>query len=214
MPTQDYALLRLKGAGFRPQRAIDVGAYVGDWTRLWKLHFQDAPVLLVEPQEERASDLRAVVESFPDCSAEQALLGAEPGEAWFLGDETNSRIVADDPGKTGRRIPVQTLWDLVSGTPYEQPDFLKLDVQGHELAVLRRAGPLLGRVPVILLEMSVIRIGPVPIFSEVIAFMADHDYRLYDLCGFNERPLDRALWQVDGLFVHSSAPFAASTSWD
>jgi hypothetical protein len=63
------------------------------------------------------------------------------------------------------------------------------------------------------MEVSMLRIGEVPLFHEVIAFMEDAGFRLYDLYGQNYRPLDHALWQIDTIFVSHRSPLISSRHW-
>jgi hypothetical protein len=64
------------------------------------------------------------------------------------------------------------------------------------------------------MEISLIEINQgAPLIADVIDFMDGLDYRLYDLCSFMRRPLDDALWQVDGLFVHADSELVSSNRW-
>ena len=54
-PSVEGALLTLKAKGFDPHFAIDIGAYVGEWTTLFKSVFPGCTVLMVEPQEDRST---------------------------------------------------------------------------------------------------------------------------------------------------------------
>ena len=65
-----------------------------------------------------------------------------------------------------------------------------------------------------MLEVSVIRIGPVPVFREVDAFMAGQSSVFYDVIPQYYRPRDAALWQMDAFYVREDPPLIASISWD
>jgi FkbM family methyltransferase len=71
---------------------------------------------------------------------EIALLGPEErSEVTFHLNDTVSSVLteveSEAPEKEQRSM--STLDTLVSGTPFAEPDFLKLDVQGYELEILR-----------------------------------------------------------------------------
>jgi hypothetical protein len=51
------------------------------------------------------------------------------------------------------------------------------------------------------------------VFREVMDFMADRGYRLYDIIPMYWRPRDGALWQCDAFFVRDDSPLVASESW-
>jgi hypothetical protein len=48
---------------------------------------------------------------------------------------------------------------------------------------------------------------------EVTAFMQEHGFCAYDICGLVRRPLDEALCQMDLLFVKESSRLRARTEW-
>jgi len=48
-----------------------------------------------------------------------------------------------------------------------------------------------------------------PLLHEVTAFLHQHGFVAYDICGLMRRPLDMALAQVDMLFVPEQSPLRA-----
>jgi hypothetical protein len=110
-----------------------------------------------------------------------------------------------------------TLAHVLGDRDLEQPDFLKLDVQGYEIEVLKGAEYLLEErcVEAIMMEVSLLEINEgAPLFADVCQYMDRHSYQLYDICSFMRRPLDQALWQVDGIFVNSDSDLVSSRSWE
>lgn len=211
-------LTNLRRAGFTPRKLIDAGAYRGEWTRMALRIFPDVSCLLIEPQPQLAQGLREMCSRNPKLHFQASLLGAQTGNARFLLEETNSRILPDDfpvgPNDRFCTVPVQTLASVARAEDFEDCDLIKLDLQGHELAALAGAGQLFGRAQVIITEVSWLRIGDVPLFHEVCVAMAERGYRAYDIFGFNYRPLDGALWQTDVCFVREDSPLIASRSWN
>ncbi len=211
-------LNNLREAGFSPRRIIDAGAFMGEWTELAHSIYPSAELLLIEPQPHLTAKLEALCRRLPvTASVRPVLLSSQSGRATFRLQESNSQIVPPDhkPVAGERLIEVEmaTLADLVANTEFAQCDLIKLDLQGHELEALAGAGELFGRAEVIFIEVSWLRIGDVPIAEEVIARFTQKGYRLYDVLGFNHRPLDRALWQTDFIFVRNDSALISSRDW-
>lgn len=215
--TMSARLKNLRAAGFAPRQIIDAGAYHGEWARLAHGIFPAARLLLIEPQPALAAPLAVFCAQLPDAKFRPCLLGRTEGEAAFLLQASNSRMVHADhvagPGEAVLRIPVATLERIAREEAFTNCDFLKLDLQGHELEALAGAGALFGRAEVVLCEVSWLRIEDVPLAHEVIAAFTARGYRLYDVMGFNYRPLDRALWQTDFIFVRETSTLLASRAW-
>lgn len=214
--TMETRLVNLRHAGFICTGAVDVGAYHGDWSRACRSVW-NAPVLMVEPQphckpilERSSTATRGAPIHLEFCA-----LGKAPGTVEFLLEETNSRIA--QPGEFGSlaaiQVPVMTLQELIPRYP-EKFNLLKLDVQGFELDVLEGAAEFLQQFEVIILEVSIIRIGQVPTFYEVMQYMDGKGYRLYDFLPMYYRPLDNALWQGDAFFVRNDSSLVSSLSWN
>ena len=51
------------------------------------------------------------------------------------------------------------------------------------------------------------------LLDEMVAFMSNHDFQVYDGCNFFRRPLDNALWQLDVVFLRRSSFLLASRRW-
>lgn len=210
-------LSNLRNAGFSPQKIIDAGAFHGEWSLTAASIFPEAQYLLIEPQPEAAPLLKKICARHPSFTHRAALLGPVRGQISFLLEGTNSRIVPADfkpsKGQTLLSLPAERLDELSATAGFTSCDYLKLDLQGHELGALEGAGELFGTVEVIQVEVSWLRIGPVPIAAEVITAFTEKGYRLYDVFGFNYRPMDGALWQTDFIFVRNDSRLIASRDW-
>ena len=91
VPDPESSLRRMKRLGFNPTVAIDVGAYVGDWTRSFKKIFPDAQVLMIEPQASKTAVLSKVRSELGNLELRVALLGArEEASVGFSESETAS----------------------------------------------------------------------------------------------------------------------------
>jgi len=92
---------------------------------------------------------------------------------------------------------------------FEQLKYLiKLDLQGAELLALTGCpAKVFSRESIFIIESNLYAnmIGSENQFSNLIKFMGNHSFTLYDICGMNYRPLDQALAQVDLVFVHQES---------
>ncbi|MEQ8958462.1 MAG: FkbM family methyltransferase, partial [Coleofasciculus sp. C2-GNP5-27] len=94
------------------------------------------------------------------------------------------------------------------------PDLLKLDVQGYELEVLKGAEKSLPEIQAILAEINLLDIHQnVPLLADMIAWLDKRNWVAYDICGLTRRPLDKALWQADFIFVPCHSPLRADKRW-
>jgi hypothetical protein len=87
-------------------------------------------------------------------------------------------------------------------------------VQGYELEVLRGATETLRACEAVMSEVSLFRYTPdTPLADEVIGFLRDRGFVLYDVAGVLRRPLDDALGQMDLVFVKEDHPLRKSSAW-
>jgi len=215
-PIPSLALERLKKAGFSPKLLFDVGASHGifveeawkEWPRLETYAF--------EPEPEFVAVLREKEKRFPSLHVCSSLVGAtsktEQPYYHYLGastvlmenvDRPDQKTIAGGPVRSSRMIRLDQFCE-------EQkciPDFLKIDVQGYELEVLKGAEGILSSVEVVYTEVNHLEIyAGVPLASELIGWLAQRGFALHDICEFYRRPLDQALWQSDMIFVQHRSP--------
>lgn len=217
VPDTESSLRRMKRLGFNPAVVIDVGAYVGDWTRSLKGIFPEARVLMVEPQSAKAVFLSKVKSELANVEFRVALLGATAAEnVGFCESETGSSVLMEvehrRPATT--YMAMTTLDAIVENSPFARPNFIKLDVQGYELEVLRGGERTLACAEVVLMEINLLQLHQgAPLFHESAEFMGKRGFQVYDVCSLIRRPYDGAVWQADVMFVHSSSSLVASKRW-
>jgi FkbM family methyltransferase len=218
-----YFLEDVKARAFVPAGILDVGANQGGWTRMAHDVFPGTPAILIEPQIEMVPFLSALCAARSSCEFVHAGAGATTGELiqtiWddlagssFLPEISDSALTKG----TQRRTTIVTIDSLLADPRRSnfRPDLVKLDVQGFELEVLKGARSLFGRTELFILETSLFPFLPnQPLTREVIAFMAERDYELYDITEYLRRPYDGALGQVDLAFVKRHGFFRASNRW-
>ncbi len=200
----------LRGAGVRPATVVDVG--IG-WEGTPELYdaFPDARLLLVDPLAEWEPVMRAIAARRP---AEVVVAAAGPAagerELTVHRSPACSSMVGERAGDDGvlerRVVPVTPLDDMVAAASLAGPFVLKVDVEGGELDVLAGAGRTLEQTEAVILETSLFALVPgAPQVGEVVGWMRDAGWALYDVHGGHLRPLDGALAQLDLTFVREDS---------
>jgi len=211
VPSTEAALRHLKHLGFSPATVIDVGANVGEWTRMCRRLWPTASVLMIEPLPECQAPLARLAAELPGVRYQRALLGANPSASvpFHRCDTASSVLPEYEAEHPTIDMPMTRLDDCSADA-----QLLKIDVQGYELEILKGGSNVLSGAEVVLLEGNFLdlHVG-VPLAHEVVQFMAERDFVLYDTGDFYRRPLDRALWCMDLVFVRRESHWRLSKQW-
>lgn len=188
---------RIGHAPERPLTVFDVGANAGGWTIALLLHsgpwigavhmFEPLPANRARIEEARRHGLfpgSAAVELSPlalSDSAGRTTIHFET-EASELASIDNAEALL--PGRTvalaeALSIETQTLDAYCAGHDIDRIDILKIDVEGHELAVLRGAERMFReqRIGVVAYEFGPHQIGRREFFRDFFQFFERHGYQ-------------------------------------
>lgn len=222
----EQALALLHRAGFRPDVVIDVGANRGQWTHMARGIFPDATYHLVEPQLGCRPLLSAMADRTPRIHIHPVAV-TRPGISSVVmvggGDDRagtgnfiptgrlSQSTVTSQPSASYDSTTLDSLFDTVRGDHL----LLKLDVEGHERAVLEGAGRLLARAEVVVTEFWMFRIADedMPTFSELVAWLERAGLVLYDFGALHGRRSDNRLKSGDAIFVRRDSPLVQNQSW-
>ena len=197
---QVYKMLHTRG--FAPDAIIDVGAYEGHWSTTARSIFGPIPTLMVDAQAGKDAALRRCSDAYEDWTHEIALLGSEDGnEVSFYEMETGSSMMPErsDVSRKEVRIKTRRLDTLAAELPGRNL-FLKLNVQGAELEVLKGAPETLKRAGLVQLETAVLSYNEgAPSMREVLAFMEERGLSPIDIAG--RVRIKNMLIQIDLLFA-------------
>lgn len=197
----------LKRLGFDPQVIYDVGANRAEWSRNVKTIFNNADFFLFEPQKEMEPFLAKFSDDFSGSKYFLTALGPEVGtaEIEIWDDFAGTTLLHKETEKPTRTIPVNTIDNIIhEGTP--RPNLLKIDVQSYELNVLRGASECFGYTEVIILEVALYSLNPnQPVFSDIVLFMAENGYIVYDLWSLHRNVSTNILRYLDVVFVEKNS---------
>jgi len=215
IPNMEWSLMNLKTNGFYPEHILDIGAYEGEWTKLVKKIWPDSKVLMIEPLSHKSGILSQLCKQYNNSvDYIEALLGdVDDQEVYFKINETASSVLSEHFSSAKQTIKMTTkkLDSIVISGTFE---FIKLDTQGYEMSILKGGEKTIRNTEVILMEISLIDIHVgVPLIKDVLNQMDLYDFQLYDICSFIRRPLDHALWQIDGIFVRKDSKLISSKRW-
>lgn len=206
MVSLSWSLEKIKSLGFEPRAIIDVGAYAGEWTRSIRHIFPDARFLMVEAQPKKMAHLENVKRMDPGrLLIKNCLLGPETKSAVpFFEMDTGSSVLEENSCQPREKIflDMTTLDSLLSEFNLQGPLLLKLDVQGFELEVLRGSRIALDAAEFVLLEVSTLNYNRgAPLVAEVLDFMNQRGFVLFDIADLGRKSNDQVLFQMDVLFA-------------
>lgn len=131
----------------RPNAAIiDVGGSRGDWTAAVLGALPAARVWLLEPSARALHQLAA--RGLPRTTVIPAAAGSQPGSALLFVPRSDEAIASlhrrrdsyfQDEQFDAQPVQVVTLDQVIAAFRLDVVDFVKIDVEGHELAVLQGA---------------------------------------------------------------------------
>ncbi|MBI4139479.1 FkbM family methyltransferase [Candidatus Woesearchaeota archaeon] len=210
------AIHQLKEKGFRPKTIIDIGAGRGRWTKAVLPIFPRTKYLCIDPLDENKSRLSKIAQQYGNIICAQTLLGQRKKTVIFYQHGNQSSIFYDSIHKgTPTKMTLTTLDNIIKQKGITNPDFIKLDVQGYELEVLKGATKTLSKAQFVLLEVSYSPwMKGMPIFHDVVAFMKQQNYRIYHIVSMSVRVRDSMPIASDVLFVKNGTLFANDSSWE
>jgi FkbM family methyltransferase len=209
------ALRQFSKLGFRPRTVIDVG--VAFATETLYHEFCESEILLIEPVAEFEPFLKSICARYKAhyvlAAAGEARSSAtlnvhtDQLDCSSLLKETDGAVVDGTP----REVPVVTIDELCSERNLQGPYLIKIDVQGAELKVLAGTTKTLEQTEVVILEASLFRLlVHSPQLFDIMAYMKQRGFVVYDTWGFLYRPYDGALAQMDIAFVREDGRFRRS----
>lgn len=207
-------LRHLATLGLNPEVIYDIGAARGEWARRASTIWPNARIVGFEPNESRVPDLEETTATLPNFSYRRCLLGSQIGEVEYVDSRDQTSLY--DRAATGPKVraPMVTLDSLLTSNVISPPTFMKLDVQGYELEILKGGQLALGAAQAVLLEVSVYHLSPeMPTVLEVLNYMQAHGFLWYDILGLLRRESDDAMAQMDFLFLRRDHPLVRD-SWE
>lgn len=173
--------------------ALDVGANVGLWTSAFLAAAPDSEVYAFEPSATAFETLRQSLGSDKRVHLARTALGAEVGMRTLFADSPGSGLAS----LTRRRLDhfsinfdyseevgITTLDEWFDAQPAQggvAPLILKMDVEGHELDVLRGAERMLGSLKVIQFEFGGCNIDTRTYFQDFFYYFKSAGFRLFRL---------------------------------
>ena len=196
---------------------LDVGANIGQYASALRACGYREAIVSCEPLADAFEHLSRRAAHDGGWEVVNTAVGAEVGTADInvSGNSFSSSLLEMTDAHTSaapgsetvatQTVPVTTVGELVNARSLDpERTLLKIDTQGYEDQVLEGAGPLVGKLAAISLELSFVPLyaGQL-LFDDLVGRLRAAGYELYALeGGFGDRRTGRML-QCDGLFVRT-----------
>ena len=210
----EEGILRLLLTRLQPSVVLDVGANVGQYVRQVRAAGYRGSIISFEALAAAHAALVQAARTDPSWTvAPRAAIGSHEGtvEINVTANTAGSSLLpstalltqaAPQAEYVGRESCRCMRLDAYDGIPARGTVFLKIDVQGFEIEVLQGATTLLPRLCAIQLELSLVPLYQgAPVMTEVIRYLDERGFELFQLQpGFRDER-DGRLLQADGYFV-------------
>ena len=93
---------------------------------------------------------------------------------------------------------------------------IKLDLEGHELVALRGGARVLQAAELVMTELRFFELDDSgrPLLADVLNFLGQREFVVYDLASLSSRPRDMRLRMGDIIFARRDSPLLADRSWE
>ncbi len=212
----------IKDRGFESSYILDIGSNKTEWSRMAKKIFTNADFYLIDPLIEMKGYMEDFCNEFSGSkyiiagagSKNDRLILTTYGE--FM--EGSTFMLKEIPSyrrdNRQREVEVDTIDSLIKKHDLKIPDLVKIDVQGFEFEALKGAECLFGKSELFIIEVSLFKFNEkTPDIVEIIKFMLEKNYVIYDIAGFLRRPYDGALGQLDICFVKKDSFLRNTNQW-
>ena len=186
----------------RPESFVDIGANVGNYTAEVLKRCPDVRCLVIEPAKLNMSKLRERFGGQPHMALRQCALASESGHRTLYSDIEGSglasltkRDLVHRDIDMELREDVQTMrFDELSSTwlmPGGRIDYVKIDVEGHELEVLAGFGERLRQVRLVQFEFGGCNIDTRTFMRDFWTFFDKNGFLLYRITASGPRRIWR-----------------------
>ena len=161
---------------------FDIGAHIGYYTVILSNLLKIGKLIAFEPNSDSVKYLKKNVEvnSLKNVSVVEKGISSKIGQSRFYKDISTGRsssleINAWHPNAAKIKEEIINTTTLDEATQqYGVPDFIKCDVEGHELEVLKGASEVLKSKPILFLEVSSLN------RKSILEILHNHSYNIYN----------------------------------
>ena len=208
--TTNFILHSLQSKNFNPKFIVDVGCGYGEWTKKMIKYFPNSNFFLYDANEDNKEKLEKLCEKNKNISYQINLLTNDNKSYKFFKMGYGSSIFEEQTNHKRETIELKSkkLSDVLPEiVATANNNLIKLDVQGSELKILDGLGNQLSHFEIIIMETSIHKYNKnAPLFNEIIEYMNDKNYTLYDLFDFKRTGNEKSfLLQVDCVFVRKDS---------
>ena len=208
----EQRLKALAAQGFKPRTIFDIGAFVGDWSKMAKNIWPTANIVLFEAN----SDCYETLKTRELGQIENVLLGRnnknkvkyfssineyKTGNSIFL--EQTSYFKKSEI----RLLKMQKLDSIVKDKKYKNIDFIKIDTQGSELEIIAGGINTIKNAEFVLLETQNLTYNlGAPKTLDVIKRMNNLGFMLFDITQIHHLPTGE-MQGVDMMFARNNSKY-------
>jgi FkbM family methyltransferase len=169
---------RLKEHKVSIHNAVDVGCYKGEWSKRLKKIYPTVNLYLIDASDIYAKELNELgtfISAYVGQNEEERNFyhndQSETGNSLYL---ENSNIKFNS-----KKIKTKKLMDII---PFQNYDYIKMDVQGAELEIIEGSLPLFTKTKWVQLECPVHPNNKgAPNFAQIINYMANSGFETFDI---------------------------------
>ncbi len=201
-----YSVLQV--TGFIPKHIVDVGANHGTWTREALQYFPNCRFTMLEPQAQMRTSVEDLLQHNSQITFHAVGAGKTKGTFNFTivdRDDSCSFAYTIEEAKKNNfqqiQVPVVTLNEFIAEQQLPLPDIIKIDAEGLDLDVLQGTNDFFDKTEIFMVEAGIVSKQFSNSFLNVINFMDENGYRLFDITDLNKPFNPAVLWLAELVFV-------------